>query len=140
MDEKDSAVNQKAESTNRVFAEFFNKITDRFVPATSEDDNASSWIRYGVTPLGLFVWCAYAYLYVINDEIARVTENQNDMLFKELPPDWAGSTSVVLWSMAIMLWFLIGKSFKRGQALTFFFYGLIFPTLALQILRFAFPS
>ncbi len=154
MNEKNSAVNQTTVGTSEAFARILNRITDRLLPDTSKE-NASRLIRYFPTALGTFTWALFGILVGIPAEadrqrfgaIAGKLQDESNSL--SISPDLASvlSSTSFEWTdriidfpipIALVLVFLIGRSFKRGQPLTFFFWGLIFPMLTLRILWFSF--
>ena len=112
-----------------------NRMIDRFVPEFSRKYEKPNRQESNLAAfLGAVVWASAALVYMIQID--------------NLPyyPNFGFSFSFFLWfvgtSLIACLAFtlLIVRSFDRGRPLTFFLRGLIFPTPALTVLEFAFPS
>ena len=129
---------QASKYVREAFAKVLDRITDRILPENA--NQLASWqTKYIATGAGLFAWCAYGFRHgVENVKKTPIQTEISSKTFSELPVYWTDLLWVPLALIAISMWVCIAKSFTRGQPLTFFFWGLILPTIALNILRFAF--
>lgn len=117
------------------FAKILDRVADRLLPELSKEQ-ASAPTKYLGTAAGLGAWCLYGMHAGLRIDGQRAVESQ----FGPLPADWSVSMYVFVVLLVVSMLFCIAKSFSRGGSLSFFFWGLIFPTIALNILRFvAFP-
>ena len=112
-------------------ARLINRLTDRLFPQPNDEprQEASRLIRYGATALGASIWTSFLAL-VIFLYTARA--------FWAVETDWALLLFLLLLAICTLFVLLIGQSVRRGTPLSFFFWGLSIPTLALSILKFAF--
>ena len=123
---------QASKYVREAFAKILDRITDRLLPERC-DKKASEPTKYLGTLAGLGAWCLYGMLHHTGKQKAP------DVQFGSLPADWSALVYVAILVVAVSMWICIAKSFSRGGPLSFFFWGLMFPTIALNVLRFAFP-
>ena len=111
---------------NQELASVVNRLMDRFLPEpvtpSGRGDSIALWFS---AFLGTLVWAGGLIAYLM---VAEVVSSGNFLVF-------AGLSILV----GVLLMWLIARSFDRGRPLTFFFLGLIVPTLTVRILRVAFP-
>ena len=135
-------VGERAMSNNEngtvgsALGKFLDRIVDRLLP--ERDGEISPWMKFWSIFAGLIVWCFYG-LAVGIDRATQKVIGQETQLFDEFPYTWSGLISIDLVFMAVILLPMIHVSFKRGRPLTFFFWGLIFPAAAMNLLRLSFP-
>ncbi len=127
---------------------------DRVLPEPPEGDQyAPMLVRYGVTLLGTLFWVFVAFwlsMAMIDNQAPTTGSTPSDPFE---PSQLLGTanlvgllmdsllTGVVL-CLIICLMFtsLIATTFRHGRPLTFFFCGLIYPSLAVSIVKYAFLS
>lgn len=122
-----------SKSVREAFAKILDRVTDRLLPERC-DKQASAPTKYLGTAAGLGAWCLYGILRHMPMDGQKALEGE----FGPLPADWPALVYLSIAAVAISMWICIVKSFSRGGPLSFFFWGLIFPTIALNVLRFAF--
>ena len=130
--------NQVSYSHFNVLQRLVNEIIDRLLTSpkrySSKGERATVFVNVF---LGTFVWANYAVAYALSGGDATYASNG---IFVE--PGF-GLTVFILYAFAFSLcpifsW-VIASSFERGRPLTFFFYGVLFPSIVHRILRFGFP-
>ena len=135
MDENGRTAKQETPGASGVFAKFLNRIIDRLLPDDPKENISDHGKRWAIFA-GLFLWCVYGGIV----EYSRSGASSSTGEFERLPFVWEMIPGIFLVLLSFMLWYFIYRSFERGRPLTFFFLGLIFPTIALRMLRFAFST
>ena len=112
------------------------RLVERWVPElSSKYETPNRKDSGGAAFIGTAIWGTGAFVYM-----TRIDNTISDDMAFASPFVFMFWFVNVLVLVCIISTGLIMKSFDRGRPLTFFFRGLIFPTLALTVLRFAFPS
>jgi len=142
--------NQASKYAREVFAKILDRIADRLLPGDA-NQRASTSAKVFATGAGVVAWIAYGLAKSTGSSSPQsngsggATDQQQstgssvEATFDPLPASWDIYLLAALAILAISIWICIATSFTRGRPLTFFFWGLIFPTIALNILRYAFP-
>ena len=126
---------------NEATAKLVERLTDRILPddnLPADDDrdwkSRDFWKNIGSTALGTFVWAEFA----VRHFVARGSGGRvgDDLFGFEV----AWSLRLTAIAGCMMLTILIIASFERRRPLTFFFYGLLFPTLASVIVAYGVTS
>lgn len=133
MDENSPTAKQEIPGASGAFEELLNRITKRLLPDDPKEDISDRSKRWAIFA-GLFFWCVYGGI----SEYSRSGAKSNTGEFKSLPFVWEIIPYMFLVLLSLALWYFIYRSFERGRPLTFFFLGLLFPTIALSMLRIAF--
>ena len=120
---------------NRELAIVLNRLSDRFLPPQSVPENRKEkfglWISAFV---GTLFWGSIVLLSRILPGILESFYQTTSILTR--PETWKiWSLGVLVLIICVMFFLLIVSSFKRGRSLTYFFWGLTFPSLAIAIVR-----
>ena len=129
------------------------RIMDRVLPNPEGDQCAPKLVTYGVTFLGTIFWVFIAFwlfTHMISSQPATTNPTSSGtfepaklLSLANLQGFFTDSpyTAIVL-CLIICLMFtcLIATTFRHGRPLTFFFCGLIYPSLAVSIVKYAFLS
>ena len=129
------------------------RIMDRVLPNPEGDQCAPKLVRYGVTFLGTTFWVFVVLLWfmqMIGNQPATTGPTSSGPFE---PAQLLGTANLVgflidspyaaiVLCLIICLMFtcLIATTFRHGRPLTFFFCGLIYPSLAVSIVKYAFLS
>lgn len=143
MCENSKAVKQEIESpTSAAFGKILDKISDRMFPDENDPKNKiSKRSKTLATFAGSYIWCIYGSQWIIaKTNVSTVKRGSSTGVLEDLNLfDRLDYFSIFLIMLLGSLFIpLICGSFDRGRPLTFFFWGLIFPTMALRILDLAF--
>lgn len=125
------------------------RILDRVMPESAGRREASGLVRYGVTFLGTFLWFSLAFLFVKMSPKPNDPNPPAETVFE--PSQIAGvafietflqGNPILAFALCLIVGgvftCLIAATFKHGRPLTFFFCGLFYPSLAINIVKYAF--
>ena len=131
------------ENINTPFSEFWHRLMNRILPSEKAPDQSEyPLVRYGLPYLGASVFFIYSIQTIFTNQqniAANMRSSESSEFIGIFPYDWYGYAFGTPFLLTIIVPLLIGKSFRHGHHLTFFFWGLAFPALAMLILQGAVP-
>ena len=111
------------------------RLTNRFFPDLSEWE-LSLFVRYGLTLLGALTWATSAVLFLLGSGLGLGLGASNFERYWDL--EWIIIFLSVTFLPSIFFSILIVTSFKRGTPLNFYLWGLAYPLVVTNLLKFTF--